>query len=101
MQRLNITQLAKQHCFKNKSKYKTKTILVYVIYFVLNVSVETQILHVETIMLANEAQNKLNLTLVLYLTLRYEHLCTLVYKGTKLKYKEASKNSKCVKSKIR
>ena len=52
-------------------------------------SVQTKILNEETVMLANNAQNTLNLTHLLNKRgLKYEHHCILVYKGTNLKYKE-------------
>ena len=59
MQRIKINLITQTKSFKNV--YLTKNILIYVIYTDLNVSVQTQILHVETIILANFAENKLYL----------------------------------------
>ena len=61
-QRINIKLISQTTFFLNKGVYLTKKILIYVIYFVLNVSIQTYILHEETIFLVNQAQNKLNLT---------------------------------------
>ena len=41
MQRMKINLIVKKHCLKNENVYLTKSILTYVIYIVLNVSVHT------------------------------------------------------------
>ena len=69
--------------------YLKNEFLILIMYIVLSVSVQTKILNEETVMLANNAQNTLNLTHLLNKRgLKYEHHCILVYKGTNLKYKE-------------
>ena len=61
-QRINIRLISQTTFYFNEGVYLTKKNLIYVIYFVLNLSIQTYILHEETIILANQAQNKLNLT---------------------------------------
>ena len=74
---------------KNLNVYLTKNLPVYVIYIVLNVSVQIYISYEQAKVLAKYAQNKLNLTQFLNKNgLKYEHLCTLLCIETNLKYKE-------------
>ena len=62
MKLIKINLISQNHYMKTENVYLTKTILTYVIHIVLNVSVQTWILNVEKIILANYAQNKLNRT---------------------------------------
>ena len=61
MQGIKVNLVLQKQCLKIENVYLTKTILIYIIYTLLNVSVQIQMIHVETTMSESYAKTKLKL----------------------------------------